>query len=816
MIRTGAEALTVSGVFEPEGDGWRGVLEEAGLEAEGDEVLVRREIGRSGTEPRLRQRSADDAAAARRPRPLAAAHPRPARRAGADRARPAARPARPERRRRGRAAPRPRGRGLRRATPASPSGWSASPATTGCAASGSTCCASRPGRSTPPGSGPGETRSCAPSATSCATPRPSPARSAPRLALLFEEEGSAVERVGKARTSSPRWRPGSRRPSAWRAELEEVRIRLAELARALQHRLDGLDADPARLDAVEERLAMVERLCRKHGGDRPRSSPGAPRSRPSSPSWRGTPQNRDELESEGRRGARRSTARRRSPCRRPARRGARPWSSGSRASSRTWGSPAPGSRWRWSAGAAPAAPCRRRRGDRLRPRRRRPGRLPLRAQPGRGAAAAGPDRLGRRAVAHLPRPAARHPRRGREGAPDAGLRRGRHRHRRRRGRGAGRQAPAPRQGRPDPRRHPPAAGGEPRRPPLQGQQAGRRRTHQRPGGGAGRRSPGSRRWPACWPGQEGHGALALPRPGADLRGGAEEKGGYTFLARGGEPPRPHPWPLSHSLPPDRERGSDESTILPSSERPGSQGPPSPGGREGDGRGTEGEGSRWRISRDGDEPHEDPLWHREIPFPATSSAAAASSPSRPNRATGWAPIPGTRTGVEAIYRIKGREAGKPLPVVVAGPGAARGFGSRSQTFIYWKCLSARWPAPLTAVLPIASRPAAGLGRRRRRWRSASRSTRRLRGLLAALGHGLTATSANRSGGEPILDPARRRGWRLVAGEDAVVVDGGVLPGGPPSTLVAIEGEGLVVLRAGRFPVERLCETLRPIVDGREVE
>jgi len=48
MVRTGAEALTVSGVFEPSGDGWRSVLDEAGLEAEGDEVLVRREIGRSG------------------------------------------------------------------------------------------------------------------------------------------------------------------------------------------------------------------------------------------------------------------------------------------------------------------------------------------------------------------------------------------------------------------------------------------------------------------------------------------------------------------------------------------------------------------------------------------------------------------------------------------------------------------------------------------------------------------------------------------------------------------------------------------------
>ncbi|MGH9362376.1 MAG: AAA family ATPase, partial [Thermoanaerobaculia bacterium] len=48
LIRTGAESLWLAGVFEVEGEGWRGVLEEAGLEAEGDEVLVRREIARSG------------------------------------------------------------------------------------------------------------------------------------------------------------------------------------------------------------------------------------------------------------------------------------------------------------------------------------------------------------------------------------------------------------------------------------------------------------------------------------------------------------------------------------------------------------------------------------------------------------------------------------------------------------------------------------------------------------------------------------------------------------------------------------------------
>lgn len=48
MIRTGAGTLAVSGVFEPSGASWRGQLEEAGVPADGDELLVRREVTREG------------------------------------------------------------------------------------------------------------------------------------------------------------------------------------------------------------------------------------------------------------------------------------------------------------------------------------------------------------------------------------------------------------------------------------------------------------------------------------------------------------------------------------------------------------------------------------------------------------------------------------------------------------------------------------------------------------------------------------------------------------------------------------------------
>lgn len=164
-------------------------------------------------------------------------------------------------------------------------------------------------------------------------------------------------------------------------------------------------------------------------------------------------------------------------------------------------------------------------------------------------------------------------------------------------------------------------------------------------------------------------------------------------------------------------------------------------------------------------------------------------------------PGNRKGIETIYRIKGREAGKPLPVVIAGLGQLAGLGIDPDLPILER-LSACWPGPLTVVLPTAWPLPAAAGTGTLAVRVPEHP--RLRGLLAALGQGLTATSANRSGAEPILDPARVAG--LLAGEDAVVIDGGMLPGGPPSTLLAIEETGVVVLRSGRFPVERLRELL----------
>jgi DNA repair protein RecN (Recombination protein N) len=266
LVRTGAEALTVSGVFEPEGDGWRSVLEEAGVAAEGGEVLVRREIGRNGRsrvfvndqpttlrllsdlapyllrihgqrdelgliEPDL-QRAMLDRSGGPEAAPLLARvaeafeqHARLAERlerlSGDDRMR------------------RERIDLLR------------------FQAAEIDAAKLRAGEEVELKAERDVLRNA--EAITCALGN--------AFALLFEEEGAAVERAGKAESllaEVEAWEPQA---AAWRAEVEEARIRLTETARALQHRLDGLEADPARLDFIEERLATLERLCRKHGGD---------------------------------------------------------------------------------------------------------------------------------------------------------------------------------------------------------------------------------------------------------------------------------------------------------------------------------------------------------------------------------------------------------------------------------------------------------------------------------------------------------------------------------------------------------------------
>lgn len=167
--------------------------------------------------------------------------------------------------------------------------------------------------------------------------------------------------------------------------------------------------------------------------------------------------------------------------------------------------------------------------------------------------------------------------------------------------------------------------------------------------------------------------------------------------------------------------------------------------------------------------------------------------------GLAVDPRSRPGVEAIFHFKQRESRKPLPVVVGGTHHLEQLGVEpgDERLL---ALAALWPAPLTVVVPIAADLPAAAGTRSLGVRVPGHE--RLRQLLLELDHGLTATSANVSGRPPVLEPAEL--MRQLSACDALVIDDGVLPGGEPSTVVALTATGLALLRQGSYPWEAVSK------------
>ena len=83
--------------------------------------------------------------------------------------------------------------------------------------------------------------------------------------LLFDQDVAAYDALSsslQALRQIESWEPEA---GGWLSELEEVSIRLGELEASLKRRLEEVEADPGRLNAIEDRLAVLERLFRKYG-----------------------------------------------------------------------------------------------------------------------------------------------------------------------------------------------------------------------------------------------------------------------------------------------------------------------------------------------------------------------------------------------------------------------------------------------------------------------------------------------------------------------------------------------------------------------
>ena len=84
---------------------------------------------------------------------------------------------------------------------------------------------------------------------------------------LTESDDAALDTVGRAQRALTDWagRVGGLEEPA--SQLREAGLLLDEATRGLSVFLDGVDSDPARLEAAEQRLGLIERLERKYGTD---------------------------------------------------------------------------------------------------------------------------------------------------------------------------------------------------------------------------------------------------------------------------------------------------------------------------------------------------------------------------------------------------------------------------------------------------------------------------------------------------------------------------------------------------------------------
>lgn len=159
--------------------------------------------------------------------------------------------------------------------------------------------------------------------------------------------------------------------------------------------------------------------------------------------------------------------------------------------------------------------------------------------------------------------------------------------------------------------------------------------------------------------------------------------------------------------------------------------------------------------------------------------------------GLAANPFSEEGVRRIFEIKSRDDGKSLPVLFSARTQLVGLGVTEEAEKLDRFFDI-WPAPLTVVFQIQEPIAASRGRRTLAVRLPA--AEKIRSLLDQTGP-LTGTSANRTGDSEIDDPDDIE--KLFVRSLDVLVDGGVTPGGKPSTLVDAATNPPSLLRAGAF-------------------
>lgn len=163
----------------------------------------------------------------------------------------------------------------------------------------------------------------------------------------------------------------------------------------------------------------------------------------------------------------------------------------------------------------------------------------------------------------------------------------------------------------------------------------------------------------------------------------------------------------------------------------------------------------------------------------------------------------------LFRLKGREEGKPVPLLLDSADRAASFAAEVSKSAR-RLMDRFWPGALTIVLPAAPRllPAVTGPGRTVGLRVPDHPVPRA--LAKALGGAVTGTSANRAGrpgrwrepGEIASEFAGRVEWILWDGPSRADGD----ETSPGSTVVSVEGGRLALLREGKIPFRIVTDSL----------
>jgi L-threonylcarbamoyladenylate synthase len=167
-------------------------------------------------------------------------------------------------------------------------------------------------------------------------------------------------------------------------------------------------------------------------------------------------------------------------------------------------------------------------------------------------------------------------------------------------------------------------------------------------------------------------------------------------------------------------------------------------------------------------------------------------------------PFNREALRQIYALKGREAGKPILVVLSDRAEAERF-VLGRTELFEAVSQKHWPGALTLIVKarqeVPEEITGGSGTVGLRL-PADESVREF---VRSCGGALTATSANPSGQGPARTAAEVESYfpQLLD----LIVDGGAAQSLAPSTVLDTSGEKPRLIREGALSIRQLRDTLR---------